>query len=180
MDELKDSSVTVIEMGDKILRFAIKDFGESIIEIEDLLQIHTHNIVADMVTWPVILNRIANIKAIIDQHVDQLNLEFSIFESVQYEQVKKQMLEADSKPTETSIKMSITRLPEYKDKKLQIIDAQKQADIVGGLYLAAKSKDKKLEVISGKIKPDDFANEILEEKINGVIITKHKNNFVEN
>lgn len=175
MTEEKD--VTVIELGKKVLKLYIKGFDENEIPVEDLLQIDMNNLFADIITWPVVLNRIANMKAEIDEQVQLMKLELDIFESNKYESVKKEMIAMDIKPTETSLKMAITKSKEYLDRQVAIIAAQKQADIVAGFYLSAKSKDKKLEVISVKIKPEDFEQEILVKSINSVMIKSINNDL---
>ena len=53
---------TIIKLGKKTLTLEIRDFGSSEIDIEDLLQVDMNNILADIITFPVIFNRLSNIK----------------------------------------------------------------------------------------------------------------------
>lgn len=170
---------TIIHLKTKTLTLEIKDFGSSEIDIEDLLQIDSNNILYDIITWPVIFNRISNIKAEIDNLLRETQFDFAAFEAQLYEQHKKYLIGLGEKATETAIDMAIKRDPTYKVKKFEVFAVQKQADIVDGLYWSAKSKDKKLEVISAKIKPEEFEKEILDGVINSVMIRSHKSQFVE-
>lgn len=173
-----EQEVTAIHLKGKTLLLQIRDFGSSDINIEDLLQIDTFNLLADIVTWPVIFNRISNIKAEIDNYLREVKFDLSAFEAQLYEEHKRK-LAADGKVTEKAIEMSIKRDPNYKLKQFSVFEVQKQADIIDGLYWSAKSKDKKLEVISAKVKPDEFEKDILDGVINSVMIKSRKSQFVD-
>lgn len=173
------SEKTIIHLKTKTLTLEIQDFGSSEINIEDLLQIDMNNIMEDIITFPVIFNRISNIKAEIDVLLRETQFDFSVFEAQKYEEHKKKLIGAGEKATETSIDMAIKRDPAYKIKKFEVFEVQKQADIIDGLYWSAKSKDKKLEVISAKVKPEEFEGEVLEGVINSVMIKSYKSDFIE-
>jgi flavin-binding protein dodecin len=161
----------------KTLTLQIRDFGSSDIDIEDLLQIDMNNIMLDIITFPVIFNRIANIKAEIDDLLRSIQYDMSAFEAQLYEQHKKALIGASEKATENAIDMAIKRDPKYKIKKYEVFEVQRNADIIDGLYWAAKSKDQKLNAISAKIKPEEFEKEILEGEINSVVIRSMKSTF---
>lgn len=174
---MQGTEKTIIHLKTKSLILEIKDFGSSDINLEDLLQIDTHNLVADIVTWPVIFNRISNIKAEIDNLLREKQFDFAVFEAQKYEEHKKSLLALGEKATENAVDMAIKRDPQFRIKKMEVLDVQRQADIVDGLYWSAKSKDKKLEVVSAKIKPEDFEKEILEGMVNSVMIRSYKSQF---
>lgn len=166
----------VIQLKNKVLTLLIKDFGDSEVNLEDLLQVDMNNIIADICTFPVLFNRIGNIKADIDEFVRQTQLDFSIFEAQLYEKHKKALL-ALGKATEGAIDSAVKQDPQYKTKKLETFKVQRQAEIVDSLYWSAKSKDKKLDAISAKIKPEEFEGEILQGTINSVVIRVQQNQF---
>jgi hypothetical protein len=173
----QEKEITVIEIGKKVLHLEIRDFGSSDIDIEDLLQVDLNNILMDIITYPVIFNRIANIKAEIDAILREVKLDMSIFEAQLFQQHKKKLIGAGEKATEAAIDSAVKQDPQYKIKKKAEIDAQKDADIVDGLYWSAKSKDQKLNAISAKLKPEEFETDILEGTINSVLIRAYNNNF---
>lgn len=174
---MQEVEKTIIELKNKTLSLTIRDFGLGDIEIEDLLQIDMSNLLADLITWPVIFNRIGNIKAEIDNILREQQFDLSLFEAQKYEEHKKKIIADGNKATETGIEMSIKRDPKYQIKKMNVFKIQKQADIIDGLYWSAKSKDKKLEVLSVKVKPEEFEKEILDGMINSVMIKSHKSQF---
>ncbi len=173
----QESETIIINLGDKTLTFNIKDFGSGAIDVEDLLQVDTNAVVADMATFPVIFNRLARFKAEVDSLLAEVKLDCSIFEASLFKKHKKAILAIGDKATEAAIDAEVKLDPEYKIKKKQVIDVQHQADIIDGLYWSAKSKDKKLDAISAKIKPEEFEGEILEGTINSVAIRVYKNQF---
>lgn len=174
---MQKSEKTIIQLKNKVLTLEIKDFGSSEIPVEDLLQIDMNNIILEIITFPVLFNRIANIKAEIDAYLREVQFDMNAFEAQLYEKHKKRLLSEGEKATETSIDMAIKRDHEYKIKKYNVFEVQKQADIVDGLYWAVKSKDQKLNAISAKIKPEEFETDILEGMINSVMIRTQKNMF---
>lgn len=175
----QETEKTIIHLKTKTLVLEIKDFGSSEINVEDLLQIDANALFEDIITFPVIFNRISNIKAEIDNLLRETAFDFAAFEAQLYEQHKKRLIGEGEKATETAIDMAIKRDPAYKVKKFEVFEVQKQADIVDGLYWSAKSKDKKLEVISAKVKPEEFEKEILDGVINSVMIRSHKSQFID-
>lgn len=167
---------TIIHLKNKTLKLDIKDFGDSAIDTEELLQVDMNNIIADIVTFPVLFNRISNIKADVDELLRHEQLDFIILEAQLYEEHKKIILAAGDKATENSVDMAVKRDPRFIAKKRKIITVQKEADVIDGLYWSAKSKDQKLNTISAKVQPDDFEKEVLEGTINSVMIRSYKHN----
>jgi hypothetical protein len=161
----------------KTLTLQVHDFGSSEIAIEDLLQVDMNNIMLDIITFPVIFNRIANIKAEIDDLLRSVKYDNTAFEAELYEKHKKALIGKGEKATEKSIEMAIQRDPGYKVKKYEEFEVQRNADIIDGLYWAAKSKDQKLNAISAKIKPEEFEIDILEGEINSVMIKSIQSPF---
>lgn len=167
----------VIELRNKVLTLEVQDFSDNNIDTEDLFQIHYDAIIGDIITFPVIFNRIANIKAEMDAFLRESQFDMKIYEAQLYEKHRSLILAAGSKVTEGAIDMAIKRDPNYKTKMYQVFKIQKQADMVDAMYWSAKSKGKMLEAVSMKIKPEEFETEIVAETINSVMIRSHKNHF---
>jgi hypothetical protein len=184
------TNVTTIQLKNKTLSLEVKDFGEGSIDTEELLQVDSWNLVADIVTFPVLFNRIGNIKAEIDDLVRETKLDMDIFEAQLRQEYRKSLVTEvdDGKgkgghklkyPTKDEVDDALIRDKRYKVKRDNLNRVLKEADIIDSLYWSAKSKDKKLDTMSAKLKPEDFEKEILEGTINSVLIRSHKNNFVE-
>ena len=173
----EELNVTILHLKNKVLKLKIGDFSSGEIDVEDLLQIQINNLIADIITFPVIFNRLALAKAEIDDLLREEQLDFKIFEAQKYEEHKKELTGKGEKATETAIDNAIIRDPQYKIKKTKLFKIQKEADIIDGLYWSAKSKDQKLNAISLKITPEEFDKEVLEGTINTVQIRAQKNSF---
>lgn len=178
--------LTTVQLKNKILIFEIKDFEDSPIDTEWLLQVDKNSPIGDICTFPVLFNRIGNIKAEIDDYLREVQLDFEIFQAQKREEFRKSLVTQidDGKgkggkktvyPTIAEVDDALIRSPEYKVKKIQLNKVKKEVDIIDALYWAAKSKDKKLDAISAKLKPEDFEKEILEGTINSVLIRVYKN-----
>ena len=177
-----------LQLPNKTVIFEVKDFGDSPVDTEELLQVDTNAIVADCCTFPVLFNRIGIIKAEMDNYLREIQMEFDIFEAEQRRKQRNDLVEivTDSKgkekkayPTEQEIKDAVLGSPSYKVKRQNLNKVKYQADVIDALYWSAKSKDTKLNAISAKMKPEEFENEILEGVINSVQIKVQKSNFKE-
>jgi len=179
-------NITTIHLKDnRVLSLEVKDFGEDNINTEELLQVDSNNLMGDIITFPVLFNRISNIKAEIEDLLRETQLDFDIFTAQKREEYRKSLVreEDDGKgkggtklkhPTLGEVEDAVTRDPKYKVMKVALNKVKKEVDIVDGLYWAAKSKDQKLNAISVKMAPEEFSKEILEDTINGVLIRQHK------
>ena len=184
MNKIEDNDV-VLEFKDRVLTLKLKDFGTEL-DTEYLLQVDYNNIMGDIITFPVIFNRIAIIKAEIDSLYEEAKLAFDIFAATKEEAIRKKMTHTVEgpkdtqkivKPTEGQIANTLRMDVQYREEKMKVISVLKQMKIVDGLYWAAKSKDKKLDTVSAKIKPEEFEKEILEGEINSVLIRNRKSLF---
>lgn len=166
------------------------DFADNEIDTEDLLQVDYNNIIGDIITFPVIFNRISLIKAEIEDMADRVKMELDVLEAQKYEHhrkrltYEKEIVTASGKstgvyksvePTDGIITAHVTKDLEVREKRSLYYDVRKQVKILDGLYWSAKSKDKKLDSISAKMTPEDFETKMLEGMVNSVMIRAHKN-----
>lgn len=175
---------TYLHLKGKTISFLVKDFGDSAIDTEELLQVDINNVIGDIITFPVLFNRIGIIKAEIDNLLREIQLDFDVFQAQKRQELRKslvhQMEDGKGKPktkypTIDEVEDALMRSPEYKVKRTALNAVKKEVDIIDALYWSAKSKDKKLDAISAKIKPEEFEKEIIEGTINSVLIRTHKN-----
>lgn len=172
-----DSSVFTFELGDKIVVLKLQSFDE--IDTDEITKIQYHNIIGELLTCSTVLNRVGNILAAADEALSEGKLDFDIFYAQKYEEWMKSLSvtytntkdrQVTEKPSSTEIEQNITRTPEYKVKRKNVIRLQKQKDIINSLYWAVKSKDDKLNKLTDKIRPEQFEGEIIENVINGIMI----------
>lgn len=158
---------------------------ENEIDVDSALKIDYANILGEILTFPVFLNRIGVLLAEADDNVRQS--EFDI--EIEGKEVKLEYQKAEQR-ARTSLKQSGIKSPtakeiensayqdqtyidkqdEYREAYREYLNIKKMRDQINSLYWSAKSKDTKLDKISEKIRPDDFEDEILEGTVNGIMI----------
>lgn len=175
--QISDEQFSVVELGSKIYKLRVLDFANGEVNIEELLQVDYNNIMGDLITFPVIFNRIANLKAEADAIVRECEFDEKVFQAQLYEEKKSASVKDGEKMTEKALENAILRDPKYIAKKRHTIKMEKQAAMFDGIYWAAKSKTKMLEAISMKIQPGEFEKEILDGVINSVLIKSQRNYF---
>lgn len=151
--------------------------------MDEFTTIHYHNIMGEILTCSTALNRAGNMLADYDSILSEAKLDFEIFEAQMHEEKRRALTFETTdakgsikinKPTVDDINAAIIRSPEYKVKQLNLIKIQKNRDMINSWYWAIKSKDEKLNKISEKLRPEDFESDLLEEKINGVLMKSFK------
>jgi hypothetical protein len=172
----------VIELQTKMVTLKLTQFDTDI-DADELTNIQYYNIIGEILTFPVIMNRIGNLKADIEQVVAEAKLDFQIFEANEQEKQRKALTFATegskgetktNKPTKDEVENAVLISREYRVKKTNLFKIQRNLAYVESLYWAAKDKSDKLNYFSSKLKPEEFEKEILEGTINGVMILVNK------
>lgn len=173
---IENKDTITIQIGDKDVVLKIEQFTGDI-DVDDLLQVDYNNILGDCITWPVLFNRIGRLKAETEALVALSKADFDAFEAELFSKFKKQLIARGDKATEAAIDSEMKMSREWKLKKYDHIDTEKKAAIVFALYDSARKKSTMLETVSNKIRPEEFEQEILEGRINDVMIKVHKSIF---
>jgi hypothetical protein len=174
------SEIVKIALKTKIVCLKLSEFNlESEIDLDSILKIAYHNIIGEILTFPVILNRIGNLQAEMDEALEATKLEIEIKKATFDAQFRKELIKKvdDGKgnmktvyPTEKEIEASIILDPVYQNLQKKLIRVNKEKKNIDSFYWAAISKDNKLNKISEKLRPEEFENEIIEDTINGIQI----------
>jgi hypothetical protein len=169
-----------IELKTKVIVLSLEPLDTDT-NMDDFCKIQYHNIMGEILTCSVALNRVGNMLAEMDEILAESKLDFEIFYAQQQEKQRKSLtFQIDlpkggtkvDKPTKDEVENAVMLTPEYKVKKLNLIKLQKNQSIINSWYWSIKSKDSKLEKISEKLQPTEFEKDILEGKINGVMLKK--------
>lgn len=167
----------VINLKNKSVVLTLTPYEE--IDVDDLTSIHHHNLIGEMLTISVALNRVGNMVAECNELVRTAKLDFDIFWAQMWEEKKKELTKEtiDSKgnikeklPTIAEVENAIIRSPEYKVKKMNLIESEKNYELLDSVYRALWAKSKKLEILTQGLKPEEFENEIVEGVVNGILI----------
>lgn len=150
-------------------------------DTEQLTQIQQHNLMGEILTSSALLNKVGNWVAEMENQVAAVELDLKIWQANQEKDAKgKLSYEEDDgkgkggkkkvKPTIPEVEAYITSLPAYRDKHLHLLTMKKDMQILRNFFWSVKSKDDKLVKLSEKIRPEEFEGEIVEERINSIMI----------
>lgn len=173
----------VFSFGDKMVNLTFNNF-EGNVDIDDVLKIDYANIVGELLTFPVIVNRFGVLLAEMEEAVKkaQFNLELSKAdfeeEKAKIEQeVFKELKKTISSPTLSQINGTLIQREDYKNclriynnEKLKQIELETDKAKINSLYWAAKAKMDIITKMTDKIIPSDFEGNIIDGSINGILI----------
>lgn len=175
---LSNTEVVSISIGEKIVLLKIVQFGSEV-DVEDLLKIDYGNVVGEILTFPVLLNRISLLNADMAELVRLEEFDLEIYRAQLEENYRKKNTAVSTgvrggqkveKPTGDEIKNNVLQDAGYVNRVKKVIRLKKEAQYIDSLFWSAKSKDKKLEWLSSKLKTEDLEREIIEGTINGIDI----------
>jgi hypothetical protein len=158
-----------------------KDF-EKEIDIDRLLQIDYQRLPAEMITFPVILNKLGFLLADASNKVKECELDLEIFLAKKNEEVRLGLIgeKKTKRWTDNDVnqfqKAEVKGSGAYRVKQKILIKAQKEYDMINSLYWAAKDKSDKLNKLSEKLHGDEIEYDLNEVKgtINGVKVRINK------
>jgi len=172
-----------IPLGEKIISLKISNFDTDI-DTDNITKIDFCNILGEILTFPVIMNRIGNLQAEVDSLVSEAKMELEIKSAELGEYYRKSLTKyttvtgKDEKkvslPTIAEVENSILLDPAYQNARKRYIRLQKEKQYIDSLYWSSKSKDDKLNKLSEKLRPEEFEKDILDGTINGIMIKMHE------
>jgi len=161
------------------------DNMDSSINVDDLTKIDVGNIYGDAVTISAAVNRIGLIKAEVEALVGETKLEYKIYEGQFKAKLRKQAAnnggfytirigneDVKIKATEKALETSFETDDRWIELKKAFITAEKNFNSLSSLYWACQDKSRKLNTLVNGVTPSEFVSEMIEGKINGILIQK--------
>lgn len=166
----------VINIGGKQYVLRIGEFDEDELNIEDLLKIDYSNLVGELVTFPIIENRIGLMLADAESKVAEVKLNRDILEAKLKEKYALSLADGNGgkRPTIDAINAAVLQDKGYQALLRSKIAAEKARDYANSLLWSAKSKSSKLEKLSLTIQNNEIPDEVLEGRVNGIVIRRVK------
>lgn len=171
--ESPDYEQLLVELKDKNYLLTVKPFAEEI-DVDGLVQIDYSNIFGEILTFPVLFNRIGLLKAEVNNLVALEKFDCDVLFAQLSEEHSKRIVASGEKATEKKVNDAVLLDVRYITKKKQHLKYVKQAEQIDSLYWSAKSKDGKLDKLTDKLRPEEFSLELLQDVVNGVMIKKVK------
>jgi len=163
----------IIELPQKMVVLKLLPFDTDI-DVESIIQIDYSNILGEILTFSVLFNRIANLKAEIDAIIKNSRFDLEVFMAQLKETKRNKILGEGLKATVDAIESQVIQDPEYIEKKRALIKLEKDGQYLDNLYWNCQSKSQLLQRLSDKLRPEEFSGEILEDTLNGVMIKTSK------
>lgn len=166
------SELIKIPIGEKIIVLKQEDFDTDI-DIDDVTQIHYENLYGEIVTISALYNRIGILKSQVDNEFEDYKLDCNIFESQTRKNIIARELSLGKKrPSINDLEDEVNTNPDVIAKRKRLNQLKKNCDYITALYWAIQSKDKKLSVLMKGITPEEFADKIVEGRVNYFYIKK--------
>lgn len=165
-----DDSRVVIELESRVVVLNVLPFDTDV-DTDELLRIDYANILGEILTFPLVFNRIANLRAEMANIIAESKLDLEVYEAQLTEEYQKQLsAKTDKRITIKDVETAVLRDIKFQAKKKDFFRKEKNYAYVDALYWSAQSKDSKLNKLSEKIKPEEFEKDLVEGVINGVMI----------
>ncbi len=169
------SEIVKVKYKDGHVHLVVPDFKDiESINIEKVTRIDETKMLAEIITFPVILNRLGLVLAEAESEVGRANMELKIGKAKLRLYYRKNPPEG-IKVTNDTVDDLVRVDPKYRAYNIKHINAMKRKDIVNSAYWSAKDKSDKLNKLSEKWHPDELVVDAMIDEINGIKIVIKKN-----
>lgn len=145
------------------------------IDVEELLTIHYHNVVGEMLTMPVLVNKVGILRAQMRHTYAEKKLELDVYLAAQRERIRKDLVAKQEKATTfyKSLDIQLDNDAGVRTLKKNLINAERDMEIMDSFYWAVKSKDDKVNRLGSNLSPDSLSKGLVEERINMMQLKIH-------
>lgn len=162
----------VVKIKDQTYFLKFDEFDENI-DVDSLLKIDYSNLIGELVTFPVIVNRFGTLLADAENEVAEAKLNLDVFEAKTKERLRLKLTEDNGKaPTVDALNSALMLDKAYQQMKKKYFEAQKTRDYINSIFWSAKAKDDKLSKLSLSIQDTEIPDSALEGRVNNVLIKK--------
>lgn len=167
-------------IGKNVYEIEFEEFDDEI-NVDDLLTIHYENLVGEIITFPVIVNRLGLLLADAERSLAETKLNCEIMEAKVREEIRTALNDEEDrkKPaTVDEVNAAVHQSPVYKANKLKLFEAQKTRDYAASLLFSAKDKSSKLDKLSLSIPAGDIEEHLLQSKANSVMKVRKRRKLI--
>lgn len=162
----------VVQIKDKTYTLKFDNFDEDV-EVDSLLKIDYSNLLGELVTFPVIVNRFGVLLADAENEVAEAKLNLDVFEAKTKERLRNKLTEENGKtPTVDALNSALMLDKAYQQMKKKYFESQKTRDYINSIFWSAKDKSEKLVKLSLTLQEGELSDTVLEGRVNSVLIKK--------
>jgi hypothetical protein len=165
----------IINVGGQTLAIVYEEFDEKV-DLDSLLKIDYSNLMGEIITFPIIVNRFGLLLADAESAVAEAKLTLEIYEAKAKERFRVQLVgeNGGKNPTVDALNSAVIQDKGYQAMKKKYIESQKIRDYLNSAFWSAKDKSAKLDKLSLTIQNSEIPDGILEGRVNGIVIKKAK------
>lgn len=165
----------IIQIGGNTYKLIFDNFDEDV-DIDSLLKIDYSNLIGELVTFPVILNRFGILLAEAESQVAETKLNMDVYEAKTKEKLRIELAEQNNgkAPTVEALNNAVVSNKAYQAMKRKYIEVVKTRDYINSIFWAVKDKSEKLNKLSLSIQPGDLSDSVIEGRLNNVLVKKTK------
>ena len=165
----------VITVGGQTLAIVYEEFDEKV-DLDSLLKIDYSNLMGEIITFPIIVNRFGLLLADAESAVAEAKLTLEVYEAKAKERFKVQLIgeNGGKNPTIDALNSAVIQDKGYQQMKRKYIEAQKVRDYLNSAFWSATDKSAKLDKLSLTIQDGELPDEVLERRVNGIRVKKVK------
>lgn len=165
----------IINVGGQTIAIVYEEFDEKV-DLDSLLKIDYSNLMGEIITFPIIVNRFGLLLADAESAVAEAKLTLEIYEAKAKERFRVQLVgeNGGKNPTVDALNSAVIQDKGYQQMKRKYIDAQKVRDYLNSAFWSAKDKSAKLDKLSLTIQDGELPDEVLERRVNGIKVKKVK------
>ena len=164
----------VITIGGQTYVLRFDDFDEDV-DIDSLLKIDYSNLIGELITFPVIVNRFGQLLAEAESQVALAKLNLEVTEAKLKESMRVKLADRNGKaPSVDAVNSAVTLEKAYQAMRRNLIERQKTRDYINSIFWSAKDKSEKLDKLSLTIQPNDLPDSVIEGRVNNVLIKRTK------
>ena len=165
----------IIQIGGNTYKLIFDNFDEDV-DIDSLLKIDYSNLIGELVTFPVILNRFGILLAEAESQVAETKLNMDVYEAKTKERLRIELAEQNNgkAPTVEALNNAVVSNKAYQAMKRKYIEVAETRDYINSIFWAVKDKSEKLNKLSLSIQPGDLSDSVIEGRVNNVLVKKTK------
>lgn len=168
----------IIQIGGNTYKLIFDNFDEDV-DIDSLLKIDYSNLIGELVTFPVILNRFGILLAEAESQVAETKLNMDVYEAKTKEKLRIELAEQNNgkAPTVEALNNAVVSNKAYQAMKRKYIEVVKTRDYINSIFWAVKDKSDK---ISSLLKQSEITLEtdVMPERLNGIFIKKQNKQLI--
>lgn len=165
----------VITIGNQTYVLRFDEFDEDV-DIDSLLKIDYSNLIGELITFPVIVNRFGQLLAEAESQVALGKLNLEVTEAKLKESLRVKLADKNNgkAPSVDAVNSAVTSEKAYQAMRRTLIERQKTRDYMNSIFWSAKDKSEKLDKLSLTVQSSDIADSVIEGRVNNVLIKRTK------